>query len=329
MKSRLLKVLLLGICVFSISSVTLASYDVFDIKNTKYEDAVETLIEHEIISCYPDGTYRPENIVTRAEMARLVVSFTGLDNTYSTESGGGTQFNDVSSEHWASGYINLAYNQKFINGYEDGSFKPGNTVTYAEAITMIIRSLGYKEVVEAKGIWPQNYIDKAVSLGIMKEINVANYNEGALRGNIAIMLYNALDIPQYVPKQNIEYSETLKLELNSFLKEVKDIERDISYYYDLADLTRFEDVAFGYLGIGQNNAREMVTLIEKFINSFKSDPNAKTICDKLEVAKSHYEFVGNMKQDDYGSLSAFKMDYLQNVSSGLQIIIEVSKEIEY
>ena len=327
MKRKLLKLLIVSMCIFSVFSVTLAS-EVLDIKNTKYEDAVETLIEHEIVSCYPDGTYRPENIVTRAEMARLVVSFTGLDNIYSFESGVETQFNDVSSQHWACGYINLAYNQKFINGYVDGSFKPGNTVSYAEAVTMIIRSLGYKEVVESNDVWPQNYINKAVSLGIMNGLDVANYNGGALRGNIAIMLYNALNIPQYEPKESIEYSESLKLELNSFLKEVKNLDRDISYYYDLANLTRYEDIAFGYLGIGQDNAKQMATLIEKFINSFKSAPNTKTICDKLEIAKSYYEFVGNMNQKNYSSLSMFKMDYLQNVSAGLQIIIEVSKEIE-
>ena len=67
-----------------------------------------------------------------------------------------------------------------------------NTVSYAEAITMALRVLGYKTVVEAKGTWPTNYIAKAEELDLLEDITYGTYATGAKRGNVALLIWNML-----------------------------------------------------------------------------------------------------------------------------------------
>ena len=65
-------------------------------------------------------------------------------------------------------------------------------VTYAEAITMCLRVLGYAKEIESKGTWPTNYIAKAQDLKLMEDIEFKSYNDGAKRGDIALLIWNML-----------------------------------------------------------------------------------------------------------------------------------------
>lgn len=162
-----------------------------DITGSKYEAAVDALMELGVVNGYPDGTYLPNNVVTRAELAKLLVTAYGLEQAAEVAKGA-TAFNDVAADHWASGYINVSSDYKFVNGYPDGSFRPDATVTYAEAITMALRVLGYANEIDSKGTWPTNYIAKAQDLKLMKDITYSSYNDGAQRGNVALLVWNML-----------------------------------------------------------------------------------------------------------------------------------------
>lgn len=162
-----------------------------DISGTKYEAAVDALMELGVVNGYPDGTYLPNNVVTRAELAKLLVTAYGLEQAAEVAKGA-TPFNDVGENHWAAGYINVAASYKFVNGYPEGDFRPDATVTYAEAITMALRVLGYANEIDSKGTWPTNYIAKAQDLKLMKDIEYKSYNDGAQRGNVALLIWNML-----------------------------------------------------------------------------------------------------------------------------------------
>lgn len=99
-----------------------------------YRDVICTLVMAERITGYDDGTFRPENPVTRAEFITLI----GKGKIIQSEN---PQFSDVSN-HWAAGYINAMALSGLISGYADGTFKPNNTITRAEAVTMINKALG-------------------------------------------------------------------------------------------------------------------------------------------------------------------------------------------
>ena len=180
MKKIVSLVLVLSMVLSMFSFVSASSLK--DITNTKYEAAVDALMELGVVSGYPDGTYLPNNVVTRAELAKLLVTAYGLEQAAEVAKGA-TAFNDVPAEHWAAGYINVASDYKFVNGYPDGSFKPDATVTYAEAITMALRVLGYANEIDSRGT--------------MKDITYASYNDGAQRGNVALLVWNMLRAPMW------------------------------------------------------------------------------------------------------------------------------------
>lgn len=108
--------------------------------------AIDNLAQMGIINGYPDGTFKPENPVTRAEFAKMVGIAFRLPAP--GVSGG---FTDITG-HWASGYIDAASERGFIKGYPDGTFKPENSVTKAEILTILIRALGLEKV-QFKDIW--------------------------------------------------------------------------------------------------------------------------------------------------------------------------------
>lgn len=92
--------------------------------------------ENNIVSGYDDGSFRPENTITREEFAAMICRFMKYDTSASEV------FSDVPSEHWAAPYIAAMKANGIISGYEDGSFGLGRNITRAEAIAMINRALG-------------------------------------------------------------------------------------------------------------------------------------------------------------------------------------------
>jgi hypothetical protein len=106
---------------------------------------------------------------------------------------GPTRFPDVTADHWASGYINVAVDVGIIVGYPDGTFLPENQVTFAEAIKMIVAGLGYTPKAEALGGYPGGYIAVAAEEEITEGVNVVG-GLAANRGAIAMMVDNSLEV---------------------------------------------------------------------------------------------------------------------------------------
>ena len=154
--------------------------------DAKYHDAVAVLSDLDVVSGYTDGNYKPDNVVTRAEMASLIIKALGIAPAASAT----TRFPDVPSTHWASGYIAYASSLGILKGYTDGTFKPEKPVSYDEAITMLIQALGYT-IDSLTGTYPAAFVSKAKALGILENITALG-TVGANRGDIAIMLYNTL-----------------------------------------------------------------------------------------------------------------------------------------
>ncbi|MBQ9314633.1 MAG: S-layer homology domain-containing protein [Clostridia bacterium] len=192
MKKWLCLVASIVLCL-GISSMSFAA-SLTDIKGTKYEDAVENLIEVGLVNGFEDNTYRPNVAVTRAQMAKLMVIALGEEGKVDYASLQSTTFTDMNSNHWAYGYVNVAKDIGVINGYTDGSFDPDATVSYAEATTMVVRALGYEDkVAQISEAWPNNYISCAKDLELFENISTFDNNTGAARGDIAILLWNTLN----------------------------------------------------------------------------------------------------------------------------------------
>ena len=155
-----------------------------DIEGLDCEDAVRVLSSLEVVSGYEDGSYKPEQTVTRAEMASLLIKALGLKETNAVP-----KFTD-SQNHWAKGFIAYANTLGIISGRTATVFDPDATVTYDEATTMIIKALGYTDD-SLVGTYPASYVSRAKVLGILDGIQTGA--AGANRGDIATMIYQALD----------------------------------------------------------------------------------------------------------------------------------------
>jgi len=192
-KRRVLSfILVLSMVLGSISMAFAAPKSSFkDIEDADVAKAVERLKAFEIVHGYEDGTYKPEQGVTREEFAKLLVETLGLGKAAEAAIGY-TDFPDVAASRWSAGYVNVAAGQGTVIGYPDGTFGPENTVTYAESLTMIVRALGYKDE-WLTGNWPGNFVAKAAELDITKNVGFTSMNGDANRGTVAIMLNNALD----------------------------------------------------------------------------------------------------------------------------------------
>ena len=174
-------VLTMGTSVFAYSDVK---------EDTYVSEAVTVLSNLDILNGYEDGSFKPEATVTRAEMAKIICEMMGYDNLGNVI----TVFNDVPKEHWASGYISTINGLGIICGYGDGNYGPEDPVTYNQAAKMIVCGLGYGIICDT---YPSSYLAHANTLKLFT--NVKGGGEAkATRGDIAILVYNALDAAMLV-----------------------------------------------------------------------------------------------------------------------------------
>ena len=118
-----------------------------------YNNAVSTLSNAGILDGYEDGTFKPDGNITRAEFATIAVRF--FEATYD----GGDLFSDIAG-HWAQDYINEAANAGIVDGYPDGTFRPQQYITRAEAMTMVNRTIDRHpdadHLLDDMIVWPDN-----------------------------------------------------------------------------------------------------------------------------------------------------------------------------
>lgn len=154
-----------------------------DVKGTKYESAVQNLVSMGVISGYTDGTFKPQNAISRAEMAMILIKT--IDKT-TYEDMKAVPFTDIAS-HWASEAIAFAYSLGIVDGMTATTFAPASGVTYAQAATMIVRALGHTDA-SLGGTWSTNYMTKAAALGLFDQIDEdGKASKPANRGDIALM----------------------------------------------------------------------------------------------------------------------------------------------
>jgi uncharacterized repeat protein (TIGR01451 family) len=138
---------------------------------------VGQVLHHGFIKGYPDGTFRPQNQITRAEVAAMLSRILG------TGSSTGANFSDLPTNHWAYGYISAVVNAGLFNGYPDGTFRPDQSITRAELskVMVLMRNLFPIQVSpptfpDIAGHWAINSIEMASRAGF-----VTGYPSGDFR----------------------------------------------------------------------------------------------------------------------------------------------------
>lgn len=204
----------------------------------------ELLIRMNIISGYDDGTLKLDRTITRAEASRMLCyainsadMIEGFERTYTKEgieemkrdfarAGIDFEYNgfsDVDIMSWYHPYVYAAKNfMNCIGGYEDGTFRPENTVSEIEFLTMLERALGYSGMIEAEGGYPDGVISIANRLKLIDNPSDAP----AARERAVTMIYNALN-SHIVTADGLTFNENGTLEstysLTYTLLEYRDI----------------------------------------------------------------------------------------------------------
>ena len=166
-------------------------YAFSDIQDGELSDAVQILSDFGIINGYDDNTFRPDNKITRAEFAKIIISAANLYMPVSNPN----SFSDTAG-HWAKDYIDIAKETGIINGVSETRFAPDDNVTYEQAVKMIVAAIGYNDEAQSKGGYPDGYAEQARILGITEGINF-DAKAYAARGNIALMINKALYADYY------------------------------------------------------------------------------------------------------------------------------------
>ncbi|MCI2057985.1 MAG: S-layer homology domain-containing protein [Oscillibacter sp.] len=181
-----LTVSLLAVPAGAASAVTSFS----DVTDAGVAVSVETLRLLGVLDGYSDGSFRPGNTLTRAQfckMAVYVLNAGGEAGAYRAT----TIFPDVKPSHWAAAYINLAAKgKKIIAGFADGYFRPNRTVTYGQAVTILMRILGYADA-DMGTVWPDGYIAQAGVVGLTDGVSLSG-GDALNRGNAARLFSNLL-----------------------------------------------------------------------------------------------------------------------------------------
>ena len=162
-----------------------------DVSDSYTATAVESLRLMGVLDGYGDGTFRPYTVLNRAQFCKMAVyamDGSGELGRYSTV----TIFPDVKPSHWASAYINMAARKGIISGFADGKFKPGQTVTAGQAVTILMRGLGYKDE-DMGGVWPQSYMAEAQTNGLLKSTGITSAYAGLTRAQAAKLFLNLFE----------------------------------------------------------------------------------------------------------------------------------------
>ncbi|MBQ3115361.1 MAG: S-layer homology domain-containing protein [Clostridia bacterium] len=183
---------MLLVVAMMMTSVVFADFsDVAD--DAAYAEAINVGVALGLFTGYEDGTFQPEGNITRAEFAAMVVRALNQENQAKSAATAITAFPDVAADHWANGYINIASKKGIINGYEDGTFRPENNVTFEEAVKMLVVAIGHEPEVGAAG-YPVGYLTVADDYDITDDA-MGVVGEAATRGLVSQLLLNAMDTP--------------------------------------------------------------------------------------------------------------------------------------
>ena len=181
--------------VMSVSSLGLSALAAHgiptDVVGTRFEEPIQILQALEIMIGDGDGNFRPDDTIKRSEVAKIGVLAMNLGGA-AESARGQSIYSDVALDHWANGFINIATAQGLIVGYEDGTFRPDQEITYAEAMTILVRAMGYEVYAQSKGGYPQGYIVAGSNNGLTKNVQGSNA-QPISRGNVAYMTVNALN----------------------------------------------------------------------------------------------------------------------------------------
>ena len=204
--------MLLSVMVMGTGAVTLTDSE--DI-SPQYREAAEVLTGMGIINGYEDDSFKPQQSITRAEVAAMIyrVATGDVEDEKADINAGAKIFTDVDADDWYAGYVNYCGDAEYIKGFEDDSFRADENVTGYQVLAMILRAVGYDKNNEFTGTnWTINVASTAMQEGLLKNVDGSvDLSAPATRELVAEFIFRAIhpnvETVHYVPAAGIYRDE--------------------------------------------------------------------------------------------------------------------------
>lgn len=216
-----------------------------------------------ILKGYPDGTFRPDAPVTRAEFAVIIYTSLAFKQASSRP---GVTFKDVPPNYWAAKAIDQAYQTNYLSGYSHSSFQPNQIISRVQALTALVSGLKYGVTIEPMNTLKKYYTDfkqipnyaigaiaAATEKGIVvnyPDIQLLRPNQSLTRGEIAAFICRIIEIPtvpfQYIPGRELFVISPQFDQADSFSQGLASVQKDRKWGYidktgSIVILAEFDD----------------------------------------------------------------------------------------
>jgi|GEM_PF-4861958 hypothetical protein len=172
------------IALFSIPLVFSSSPSFPDTERHMYKDAIDTIYEQGTISGYPDGTFRPQGLINRAELVKIMVNSTVDEDGIFVDN----LPPDVDESDWYAPYVSTAMRDEVISGYPDGTFQGANNITFVETAKVIALAFELELEEDDDAPWYEGYVEALENLGAIPG-TIHYLDHEVTRGDVTEIIY--------------------------------------------------------------------------------------------------------------------------------------------
>lgn len=291
-----------------------------DVIGTEYEGAASLLCALEIM--VGDGSnFNPDDNVTRAEFAQILMKTLKLDSATQAYTPAGL-FTDVPTSEWYAAPVEIGAGIGAIKGYGDGTFGPDNNVLGTEAVKMMTYACGHDITAEANGGYPAGYMATAQQIGMLKGISSIDFSQPMTRGQAAVLCANTLkvDMKKKISEgDKIIYEQIKDVNLLSEKHDVYKAEGVLSAN-DVTSMWEASTLREGYVqieygsnsGIYKAGETTIADAIGQYIRAYyryDEDLDENTIISYEALANRNEKTDVDLSDIDYYSVSSTKLEY--------------------
>ncbi len=281
------------------------------IKNTEAVDACTAL---NIIGGYPDGSFKPEGNITRAEATKMICVALNGGKEPAVSTNATPTFSDVrgnANAAWAEGYIESCVAQGIVSGVGAGKFAPNGNVTGVQLAKMLLVALGYKSDLEGftGNAWATNVNVIATQRGLYKNLEKMDTAAALTRDNAAQMIWNALQATE------VEYKYTLDGSNGNLSSKAQVVDKthreagtdvDSTLLWDKYDCYVYEGILIGSGEYGEEAGKDKIGLeIQKFEGTSLAKDDYKNgtfkyAKDVTNLVGQYVKVLANKNDEAYG-----------------------------
>ena len=233
---KFLSLVLALVMTMSLVTVSAGAKDFSDDGSITYKEAVDVISEIGVVDGYPGGDFKPTDVLTRGAAAKIICNLILGPTTASALSASTAPFKDVPVSNTFAGYITYCAQEKIINGYSDGTFRPTATLSGNAFMKMLLGALGYDSSVEGytDSNWSVAVIKQAVGIGLDDGNDEFVGSKAVTREEAALYAFNMLQatMVEYDAKTTVDINGATVTIAGDKAKEVENTSRTDGYIDD-------------------------------------------------------------------------------------------------